>query len=342
MRIRLPLITLCILLAPLIFAGNKATKKELTSGLFGSEETLIIVLTTDLKQLLRNTKDEAYLEGEFTLLNKTYPIRLKARGNYRRENCGFPPITFNFSKTEFEDKSYDQLKELKLVTACEMQKSFQQYILREYLIYKTFNILSDKSFKARLVKIDFVDSKEKIQGVTRYGFVIEDQYIMAKRLNGIIIKKTGINDQSTNREQTVMLSIFQFMLGNTDWQIPRLHNVTLVKQSNINDPSPFAIPFDFDYSGMVDASYAIPSPILGIKTVRERLYWGKCYTEQELKTAINKFLAKKDTIYTLYENFELFDNNSLSSSMEYLNSFYKIIEDEKKWEDEFINNCRDK
>ncbi len=310
-------------------------------GLFSSEETLELVLKTDLRSLIKNKYDDEYQEGEITVNEKTYPVRLRARGNNRRENCSFPPITLNFKKTEFEDKSFDQLKKLKLVNTCKMQKSYEQYILREYMIYRTFNILTDKSFKVRLLKIDYVDTKEKIKTVTRYGFVIEDQYMMAKRLDGIIIKITGIRDQATNKQQIVMLSIFQFMMGNTDWQVARLHNLKLLKLNNITEATPYVIPYDFDYTGMVDATYAIPSPVLGIETLRERLYWGKCYSEGEVQDAIDRFLQKKEAIYDLYQNFELFDKTSFKGAIDYLDSFYNIIENDKKWKNNFIANCRD-
>ena len=208
------------------------------------------------------------------------------------------------------------------------------------MIYRTFNLMTEKSFKVRLLKIDYVDTKEKVKTVTFYGFVIEDQYMMAKRLDGMIIKKEGIRDQSTNKEHIIMLSIFHFMIGNTDWQVPRLQNLKLLKLNEIIETTPYVIPYDFDHTGMVNASYSIPSPILGIESLRERLYWGKCYSEAELQAAIDKFINKKEAIYNLYENFGLFNKSSLREATDYLDSFYKIIEDEKKWKYYFINKCR--
>ena len=310
-------------------------------SLFSSEETLEIILKTDFRALIKNKNDDEYQEAEITIKEKTYPIRLKARGNNRREVCSFPPITLNFSKTEFEDKSFDQLKKLKLVNSCNMQVSYEQYILREYLIYKTFNLMTDNSFKVRLLKIDYVDTKGKFKSVTRYGFVIEDQYMMADRLEGSIIKKLSIRDQSTNKEQIVMLSIFQFLIGNTDWQVPRLQNLKLLKLNEVTETTPYVIPYDFDHCGMVNASYSVPSPILGIESLRERLYWGKCYPEGEIRIAIDKFLNKKEAIYNLYQNFDLFNKGSLKSTVDYLDSFYKILETEKKWKFQFINNCKE-
>ena len=324
-----------------LLAENFPTNPSEEFGLFKSDETLEIVLKTNLKNLIKNKNDDEYQEGEITLVGKTYPVRLRARGNNRRETCSFPPITLNFKKTEFEDESFDQLKKLKLVNSCKMQKSYEQYILREYMIYRTFNLMTDKSFKVRLLKIDYVDTKEKVKIVTRYGFVIEDQYMMAKRLDGLIIKTEGIRDQATSRQHMVMLSIFQFMIGNTDWQIARLHNLKLLRLNKITETAPYVIPYDFDHTGMVNASYSIPSPILGIESLRERLFWGKCYSDEELKAAIEEFVKKKEAIYEMYQNFELFDKSSHKQAIVYLDSFYEIIDTEKKWKNYFIDNCRE-
>lgn len=340
-RLQHLLFVIFFLASGLSFAENNNNGFSEEFSLFSSEETLEIILKTDFRGLIKNKNDDEYQEGEITIKDKTYPIRLKARGNNRREVCSFPPITLNFSKTEFEDKSFDQLKKLKLVNSCKMQISYEQYILREYLIYKTFNLMTDKSFKVRLLKIDYVDTKGKFKSVTRYGFVIEDQYMMADRLDGNIIKKMGIRDKSTNKEQIVMLSMFQFMIGNTDWQVPRLQNLKLLKLNAVMETTPYVIPYDFDHCGMVNASYSIPSPILGITSLRERLYWGKCYPEGDIRVALDEFLNKKEAIYDLYQNFELFDKGSLKSSVDYLDSFYKILENEKKWKGQFINNCKE-
>ena len=325
----------------LLLADSYCDEKSEEFSLFKSDETLEVVLKTDLRSLIKNKNDDEYQEGEITISGKTYPLRLKARGNNRREVCSFPPVTLNFSKTKFEDKSFDQLKKLKLVNSCKMQKSYEQYILREFIIYRTFNLMTDKSFKVRLLKIDYVDTKEKVKTVTRYGFVIEDQYMLADRLDGTIIKTMGIRDKSTNIEHIIMLSIFHFLIGNTDWQVPRLQNLKLLKLNEITETTPYVIPYDFDHTGMVNASYSIPAPILGIESLRERLYWGKCYSEAELQIAVDKFLQKKEEIYSLYQNFKLFDKFSTKQTVAYLDSFYNIIEDDKKWKYYFINNCQE-
>ena len=201
--------------------------------------------------------------------------------------------------------------------------------------------MTDKSFKVRLLKINYVDTSGKLKPVTQYGFVIEEQKMMAERLDGVMIKRKNIRDQACNLDEVIMLSIFQFMIGNTDWQIANLQNMRLVKLNDAMEPKPYAVPYDFDYTGMVNASYAIPADVLEIETVRERLYWGKCYPEEDIATAIERFYSNKDAIYQLYQNFTLLDKGSLKSSISYLNSFYKIIEDEKRWKRYFIGKCQE-
>jgi len=325
----------------LLLSSLGLAQKAEDSQLFANDDLLAMTLKTDLRKLINTKMGPEYQDGEITLNGKTYPIQLKARGNNRRETCSFPPITLDFSKTEFEDPSYDQLEKLKLVNSCKMLESYEQYILREYLIYRSYQLFTDKSFKVKLLRIDYVDTREKIKTVTRYGFVIEDQYMLASRLDGVIVKKEGIRDQSTNRETMVMMSIFMYMIGNTDWNLPMLHNMKLLKINNITEPAPYAIPYDFDYTGMVNADYAVPSPILGIESLRQRLFWGKCYSEEELKTGVNSFLAKKQDLYALYQNFPYFDKASLNESISFLDSFYKIIEDEKRWRQVFMKECKE-
>ena len=310
-------------------------------GFFDSDEILEVTLETDFKNLIKEKREGKYQPASLIIKDNSYAIRVKTRGNFRLENCGFPPIFLNFSKTEFAGNTNENLKKIKLVNACKMQDSYTKLVLREYQIYRAYNLMTDKSFKVRLLKITYVDTSKKMNPVTKNGFVIEEDKMMAERLDGMIIKRKNIRDQACNLDEVIMLSIFQFMIGNTDWQIANLQNMRLVKLTDAAEPKPYAIPYDFDYTGMVNASYAVPSDILGIETIKERLYWGKCYPEEDIVVAIEKFYNNKDAIYQLYQNFTLFDKASLKFSLAYLDSFYRIIEDEKRWKRYFIKKCNE-
>ena len=309
-------------------------------GLFDSNEILEVTLETDFKNLISKKREGKYQPAKLIIKGNSYAIRVKTRGNFRLENCGFPPIFLNFSKTEFAANTNENLKKIKLVNACKMQDSYTKLVLREYQIYRAYNLMTDKSFKVRLLNINYVDTSGKMKSVTQYGFVIEEDKVMAERLGGMILKRKHIRDQACDLDEVIMLSIFQFMVGNTDWQIANLQNMRLVMLNDAMEPKPYAIPYDFDYTGMVNASYAIPAEVLEIENVRERLYWGKCYEEADIAAAIDRFYKNKEAIYQLYQNFPVLDKGSLKYSLSYLDSFYKIIEDEKRWKRYFINRCQ--
>jgi len=309
-------------------------------GLFLSDDPLKVIIETDMKALLRLTKEDKYQKALMKVNDEEFEIRVRPRGNNRFETCSFPPITLNFKKTEFKDTTFNQLRKLKLVNACKLQSQFEQYLLREYLIYRTFNLLTDYSFKVRLLEMEYIDSKDKMKPIRRFGFVIEDQQMLAARKDAIVIKPTGIKDEFTDRNQMVLISVFQYMIGNTDWQVAALQNLKMIKLLDISKPAPYIIPYDFDYTGMVDASYAIPADVLGIDDIKERLYWGACYDEEEFRQVIGAFLEHKEEIYSMYQSFPYFSKASLNHSLSYLDSFYSIIENDRRWLRIFKAECK--
>ena len=122
---------LVLLILVICIAGRLQSQDSGNLGLFTSDEILAITIKTDLKNLINKKREGKYQKAELIVNNKPYNIRLKARGNYRLENCSFPPVMLNFSKTEFDDNSYKSLKKLKLVNVCKMQNPYTQYVLRE-------------------------------------------------------------------------------------------------------------------------------------------------------------------------------------------------------------------
>ena len=196
-----------IVLIILLISISARSQAQVSSRIefFDADELLNITIKTDLKNLINHKHDSKYQKAEFILNSKSYLIRIRSRGNYRLENCNFPPLTLNFSKTEFDNEGDNYLKKLKLVNVCKLQGVYEQYVLREYLIYKVFNLMTDMSFKVRLMKITYEDTKEKMKSLTQYGFVIEDEKMLAERLDGILIKKKGLKDQLSNTEQIIML-----------------------------------------------------------------------------------------------------------------------------------------
>ena len=201
----------------------------------------------------------------------------------------------------------EQLKEfdkIKLVKPCKNGKIYEDYLENEYLIYKVYQILEpDYSYRVRKLEVTYIDTSEKIKTKTSPSFVIENDKQLAKRTNSIPIEVKGLNYDYIDRKRADAMSVFQFMIGNTDWSLPGLHNMILLKDTDPNKNLVVAVPYDFDYSGIVNTGYAVPNEDLAIETVRERLYRGFCGEEGDIESAIELVNSRKKEILNLYSNF---------------------------------------
>ena len=85
------------------------------------------------------------------------------------------------------------------------------------------------------------------------------------------IETKGIPQTHLDASSAVILGLFQFMIGNTDWSVPGLHNIELVETATGDY---LGVAYDYDWTGAIDARYAEPAATLGIRNVRQRLWRG--------------------------------------------------------------------
>jgi hypothetical protein len=170
--------------------------------------------------------------------------------------------------------------------------------------------------------------------------LIEDVDQMAKRSNCKEVEKQIFITERTDRQQMTLVSVFQYMIGNTDWSVPNYHNIKLMRPVTDTVSLPYTIPYDFDFAGLVDASYATPKEELGISSVRERLYRGFPRTMEEIQNTLDIFREKKDAVKKLVMNFELLSLRYRKEMMDYLDEFYKTIENKNQVNRIFILDAR--
>jgi hypothetical protein len=132
------------------------------------------------------------------------------------------------------------------------------------------------------------------------------------------------------------------MIGNTDWSVPNNHNIKLLRLKKDSTALPYPIPYDFDYSGFVNADYAVPDEMMGIESVVERVYRGFPRTMEELEAGIAVFNKHKPAIDALIANAELLSAYLKKDISSYVNDFYKIINNSKEVKRIFIENARKK
>jgi hypothetical protein len=299
--------------------------------LFEDDKLIEVTLRFDLSTYFKTKPKEDYLKANITFyLSKTdsisQDIRLRTRGVFRNQYCTFAPIELNFKKANFGYSDLDKISKIKLVPQCSSGKDKEDYVLREYIAYKLFNILTDTSFRVRLLKIKYIDTEKKRKPVVQYGFFIEPSEMIAARTNCIRIKSLTLNQKSIKPKIMDRLAIFNFMIGNYDWSVPGLHNVLVLKSLNFDpDGLGIIVPHDFDWTGIVNASYAIPSEIIGTDNVRERVFEGVCRTKEEYQKDLDLFEEKKEEFYRVINEFPYVNNQVKKDITDYLDGFFNQL-----------------
>ena len=345
-------VKLSILLVISFFISSFSDKKETNTtttnkttfekGLFESDEILSFTLKGNIRGLL-NDRGETPTYHPVTLSYKnkdssevSIPVKMKTRGHFRKlkSNCKYPPLLINFPKDvdRLSPVFSDQTK-LKLVTPC----AGEDYIIREWLVYKIYNLITPKSFRARLVRIDLEDAKSKKQAAPFYGFLIEDEKHMAARNKAIAVDQK-LRPEQTKQDVFLTMAVFQYLVGNTDWSVQYLQNIKLLKTDSFTQL--ITVPYDFDHSGIVDAPYAHPAEELLMKSVQERRYRGYCVTDlKAFEKPIALYNRLKNDIYNLFTKCSLLDAKYIKSVTKYLDEFYATINDPKKWQKDFAYPC---
>jgi hypothetical protein len=299
-------------------------------GFFTNDELLNLALRFDTKAYMRKKPLEEYLPAVLTYyindkdsINRT--IKLRSRGEFRNAFCDFPPLSLNFKKGGFEKADMKKIEKIKVVTHC--QYGNEENLFKEYLVYKLYNVLTDLSFKVRLAKIAYISTSEKkAKTINSYCFFIEPANILADRIGSVIVEATNVTQKNIIPEYMNRLAIFNYMIGNTDWSVPNQHNVKVFAGRNYDTPGlGMIVPYDFDYSGLVDASYAVPYEGLGLSSVRERRYLGECRTDEEFLLALKEFSEKKSEFIKVINDFPLLDAKTKKNMTKYLDEFFNSL-----------------
>ena len=332
-----------------LFKYNESFKQYVESttdfkDIFLSDEVMNITIASDFKNLVKTKGKEEYQHALFQYqMNDTIiltrDIKIKARGKSRKNICYFPPIQLNFPKNEAHIEQLKEFDKIKMVSDCKRGEVYGQYLLSEFMAYKLLNILTDYSYRVRLIKVTYVDISGKFDTATKYAFIIENKNQMAERLNTIALDVKSIKDQYIEKTTLINSYLFQFLIGNTDWSIPAGHNMLLIKSKDPVLTEPYVVPFDFDLAGIVDAGYAIPNSAIDISSVRERYYMGICLPDDQVKAGLQVYLDRKEEIYALYQNTDLIDNKNKQKTIQYLDDFYDIVEDEDRFSSRILESC---
>lgn len=326
--------------------GNTPDAGGLPKPLFQSDEPMVLTLSMDIGRVFENRESKEIHEAELSYAGtngetRSLPVNVQVRGHFRKDknNCDFPPLRLIFSDTPTSNTVFDGQNKIKLVTHCRSRLDlYEQNVLKEYLAYKLYNLFAEESYAVRLAYFTYADVKGKFDTIRKIGFFLEPTDHMAQRNGCERLEVSNIHQTKTHKHKTAVMAVFQYMIGNTDWSVWVQHNTVLLTEKG--STVPIVIPYDFDWSGLVNPPYAVPSEFLPIENVRTRLYRGFCKPDADLQLALDEFRHRKDEIYQTCNNVPLLAEKELKKVVKYMDDFFKVIENPKKVELEFHRKCR--
>ena len=343
------LVLLCCAGALVSIAPAGATGQASVSGkgetpaLFSSQEVIEFAIETDYGALRRDrTQDSEYRPATLRLTDdegaaRTIDIRVRTRGNFRLANCQFPPLRVNFPRTRMGGTVFDGQNGIKLVSHCRDRDSDEQNVIEEYLVYRTFNHLTDESFRVRLARVTYTDGDDDDDPVVRYAFFIEEAEATAERLGAQYLEIQQADPRDFGTEQAVRFSVFQYMVGNTDWSMVSFHNTEVLQNSEgIYVP----VPYDFDWTGFVSARYARPNERLPIRNVRQRIYRGFCRPNFDFSAVYAQFVEIRTDLEALYTSQDGLEEGNRRDAVEYVDDFYEDIESPQRARSRLEEDCR--
>jgi len=339
-----------MLIAVVLFSATPSCSVARANPLFQSDEPLALVLEFPLRDLLRQAKEKATIPGvlRYTGIDGSsvvLDVAVSTRGNSRLEQCRYPPLSINLKRKQIASTLFAGQNKLKLVTLCRDSPSYRRYLHQEYTIYRIYNLLSEHSFRARMLEVSYREPSGRQPKQALPAFFIESDEEVAGRLQMTAVDTNVINVSQLDTRQLSIFTLFQFMIGNTDWSVRKgpaaeecCHNGKVVGPPDSRNGW-VVLPYDFDQSGIINTSYAMPSELLPIKSVRQRLYRGFCSGNAQLDSTIAMFNDKRTAIEGLFSNGPDASSNN-KAALKYLRGFYEIVNDSKKRQKQIIGRCQ--
>ena len=313
------------------------------STLFVDHAPLTLRLEGDLRALFRDRgtqrKDHpAILRYGAAADTGSIEVKLRTRGIFRLKTCGFPPIRLDLPAKKVDNTPFAGEDKLKLVTHCQGDRSYERNLLREYALYRVFNAVTDSSFRVRLAHMTYVDSARH-DTVTRYGFLIESDTALAERISATPVRADNVYDPMTDPSYMTLVAVFQYLIGNTDWSVWKRHNIAIFQKA-AEPRALLAVPYDYDFSGAVNAPYAAPPEQLKLVSVRQRVYRGFCQPDSILARVLARFRIVKDSIYVAVRAVPDLPERDVRNVLGYFDDFYKVIDDPGAVNRELVRPCR--
>lgn len=316
-------------------------------GLFTDASPLTMALEVDFRDICRDPKvfkcgdtpaKLSYRNPSGTWHDFDVMLTTRGRGSARTAGCGFPSLLIRFREDQTVGTVFAEQSVWPYTTHCfHYSQTYHEYLLSEYLAYQLYNMLTENSLRVRLAEVAYRTPGGRRE-FTRYGFFTEHFEAAAERLNAEPWQPAErVDPFLADATEMAQLALFQFMIGNLDWSITYQHNIVVMRRA---DQGFIAMPYDFDFSGLVDAEYAVPPKQYRIRSVRTRRYHGLCRPDVDWDGLFARFLAHRDEAYDLARTLPGVGKPRRGRILSYLDSFFDILESPRDRERRIISACR--
>ena len=333
-----------LLICVLYFFNLKIYAQNASTELFNDNLDLKAQLSFSFKELYKDTNDSTFIKSKMVFSGNgieedSITVRIRVRGNFRKKICYFKPMRLEIRKKQAENTIFQKNRKLKLVVPCQNEKGKDELIYKEMLAYKFFEEFSNVHLKTQPLTLKIIEKKgNKEIEHTMFAFLIEDDDKVADRHEIKKFPKRRVSPMTVSDSSAINFALFSYMIGNTDWSMAYQHNTEMF----FNGKKLVAIPYDFDHSGLVNAFYAKPNPMLKISKVTERVYRGSCRRDPNVFAGMRDlYISKEERIFNILNAYK---DNLSSKEFErvssYVKSFYDIIKSDTEFQNKILSKCR--
>jgi len=289
------------------------------------QDVLDITLEVDMQALLEDRRSQEDYKATLKFTDdkgeeQTWNTEVKLRGKFRRMKCTeMPPLKLKFKKGDLAAVGLSSSNDMKMVTHCiEERQVAKELILKEYLAYKLYNQITDESFRVQLLNVTYKDinTGEKTK---QWAFLIEDTAQLRSRLGAEKFKEAVADEAAFDKNQTKTMAVFEYMIGNADWKAITGKNAKIIRKGD----KLMAIPYDFDFSGLVNAPYATANSNYHLTSKQDRVYLGFEDDLTDIEPTFNLFLQKQEQLIATVKDFKVLNASSRREIISYLETFFE-------------------
>ena len=334
-----------VIIVALVATAGKAAEPPL----FLDSGKLHLTLEFPVDTLIREKEERPVLDGVLRYTNASgEPVEIEmsmtTRGKSRLTYCSFPPLTLNLKRKQTKATVYEGQNKLKIVTHCKNGSLHLRYVHQEYGIYRAFNVLTDYSYRVRMLEVTYRDTDGKRKDETHDAFFIEPHNGVGMRLGMQRLRVAQVSPNQLDAWQAATYTLFQYLIANTDWSMLKgpgedgcCHNGKVIIKPGSQDGW-IVLPYDFDQAGLINTKYSMPAPALGLRSVRQRMYRGRCQHNDELPATVEMFNQNRQAVEAAFIA-EVLSERSQRSSMKYIDKFYDTINDPRSFEKNILYDC---